>query len=147
MISLKWDIKLDSAVDKTWFCFKPKIVTLRLKFCPEQFLIFFLMSSNNFYADLSPQDATLLPDIVEIGPLPSFIWEDEESHYAFYILTRLGLRYECSSSSKIQVCPVIWVSLVLCYLLCWIDCYFSIIYILLSTTTINGLRSVKRIFL
>ena len=73
MISLKWDIKLDSAVDKTWFCFKPKIVTLRLKFCPEQFLIFFLMSSNDFYADLSPQDSTLLPDIVEIGPLPSFI--------------------------------------------------------------------------
>ncbi|XP_030951865.1 uncharacterized protein LOC115975283 isoform X2 [Quercus lobata] len=57
----------------------------------------------NFYADLSPQDSTLLHDIVEIGPLPSFSREDEETHYAFYILTRLGLRYECSSSSKIQV--------------------------------------------
>lgn len=129
MISLKWDIKLESAVDKTVLCFKPKIVMLMLKFSPEQFLIFFLMSSKNFYADLSPQDSTLLHDIVEIGPLPSFSREDEETHYAFYILTRLGLRYECSSSSKIQVCIVIWVSLALCYLLRWIDCYFSIIYI------------------
>ena len=107
MISLKWDIKLESAVDKTVLCFKPKIVMLMLKFSPEQFLIFFLMSSKNFYADLSPQDSTLLHDIVEIGPLPSFSREDEETHYAFYILTRLGLRYECSSSSKIQVCIVI----------------------------------------
>lgn len=28
-------------------------------------------------------------------------------HYAFYILTQQGLRYECSSSSKIQVCQSI----------------------------------------
>ncbi|KAM4123158.1 hypothetical protein ACB094_01G139100 [Castanea mollissima] len=61
-------------------------------------LFFYLLST-----DLSPQDSTLLPDIVEIGPLPSFTREDEETHYAFYILTHLGLRYECSSSSKIQV--------------------------------------------
>jgi hypothetical protein len=61
------------------------------------------MSSKNFYADLSPQDSTLLPDIVEIGPLPSFTREDEETRYAFYILTRQGLRFECSSISKIQV--------------------------------------------
>nr|XP_023890905.1 uncharacterized protein LOC112002969 isoform X3 [Quercus suber] len=61
-------------------------------------LFFYLLST-----DLSPQDSTLLLDIVEIGPLPSFKREDEETHYAFYILTRLGLRYECSSSSKIQV--------------------------------------------
>jgi hypothetical protein len=61
-------------------------------------LFFYLLST-----DLSPQDSTLLPDIVEIGPLPSFTREDEETRYAFYILTRQGLRFECSSISKIQV--------------------------------------------
>ncbi|GMY30541.1 Rho GTPase activating protein [Fagus crenata] len=61
-------------------------------------LFFYLLST-----DLSPQDSTLLPDIVEIGPLPSFKREDEETRYAFYILTRQGLRFECSSISKIQV--------------------------------------------
>ncbi|XP_020230067.1 uncharacterized protein LOC109810881 isoform X2 [Cajanus cajan] len=53
--------------------------------------------------DLSPQDSTLLSDIVEVEQLPSFKREDDEMRYAFYILTRHGLRYECSSSSKIQV--------------------------------------------
>ncbi|OIV94937.1 hypothetical protein TanjilG_22134 [Lupinus angustifolius] len=53
--------------------------------------------------DLSPQDSTLLSDIVEVDRLPSFKREDGEMWYAFYILTRHGLRYECSSSSKIQV--------------------------------------------
>ncbi|KAK7253085.1 hypothetical protein RIF29_37507 [Crotalaria pallida] len=53
--------------------------------------------------DLSPQDSTLLTDIVEVDRLPSFKREDNEKWYAFYILTRQGLRYECSSSSKIQV--------------------------------------------
>ncbi|KAB1215483.1 hypothetical protein CJ030_MR4G002304 [Morella rubra] len=52
---------------------------------------------------LSPQDSTLLSDIVEVGPLPTLKREDEETRYAFYILTRQGLRYECSSISKIQV--------------------------------------------
>lgn len=61
------------------------------------------MGSKNF-ADLSPQDSTLLSDITEVGPLPSFIREDEGTRYAFYILTRQGLRYECSSASNIQVC-------------------------------------------
>lgn len=55
-----------------------------------------------FSTDLSPQDSTLLSDIVEIGPLPSFTRDDEGTQYAFYILTRQGLRYECSSVSKIQ---------------------------------------------
>lgn len=55
-------------------------------------------------ADLSPHDSTLLSDIVEIDQLPSFKREDDETRHAFYILTRHGLRYECSSSSKIQVC-------------------------------------------
>ena len=55
------------------------------------------------YADLSPQDSTLLSDIVELGPLPSFTREDDEIRYSFYILTRHGLRYECSSISEIQV--------------------------------------------
>lgn len=53
--------------------------------------------------DLSPQDSTLLSDIVEVGTLPSFIQEDEQIRYSFYILTSHGLRYECSSISKIQV--------------------------------------------
>ncbi|KAI4326822.1 hypothetical protein L6164_019352 [Bauhinia variegata] len=53
--------------------------------------------------DLSPQDSTLLSDIVEVRRLASFKREDDEIQYAFYILTRQGLRYECSSNSKIQV--------------------------------------------
>ncbi|KAK4435480.1 hypothetical protein Salat_0711400 [Sesamum alatum] len=53
--------------------------------------------------DLSPQDSTLLSDVVEVGPLPCLTQEDEETRYCFYILTRHGLRYECSSTSKIQV--------------------------------------------
>lgn len=53
--------------------------------------------------DLSPHDSTLLSDIVEVNQLPSFKREDGEMRYAFRILTRHGLRYECSSSSKIQV--------------------------------------------
>ncbi|XP_027339986.1 nucleoside diphosphate kinase III, chloroplastic/mitochondrial-like isoform X1 [Abrus precatorius] len=53
--------------------------------------------------DLSPQDSTLLSDIVEVGKLPCLKREDNEIQHAFYILTRHGLRYECSSSSKIQV--------------------------------------------
>ncbi|XP_062146761.1 uncharacterized protein LOC133854542 [Alnus glutinosa] len=61
-------------------------------------IFFYLLST-----DLSPQDSTLLSDIVEIGPLPSFTREDEGTRYAFYVLTRQGLRYECSSISKTQV--------------------------------------------
>ncbi|GAB2222144.1 hypothetical protein Drorol1_Dr00013346 [Drosera rotundifolia] len=53
--------------------------------------------------DLSPQDSTLLADIVEVGALPDLVREDEEIRYCFYILTRFGLRYECSSISKVQV--------------------------------------------
>ncbi|KAK3429446.1 hypothetical protein EUGRSUZ_E00870 [Eucalyptus grandis] len=52
--------------------------------------------------DLSPQDSALLSDIVEVDSLPCFIRE-EDTQYSFYILTRQGLRYECSSASKIQV--------------------------------------------
>ncbi|KAL8266694.1 hypothetical protein R6Q59_004038 [Mikania micrantha] len=53
--------------------------------------------------DLSPQDSTLLSDITEVGPMPRVTQEDGETRYYFYIVTRLGLRYECSSTSKIQV--------------------------------------------
>lgn len=53
--------------------------------------------------DLSPQDSTLLSDVVEVGRLPSFTREDGESRHNFYILTCHGLRYECSSVSKIQI--------------------------------------------
>nr|XP_011463989.1 PREDICTED: uncharacterized protein LOC101315338 isoform X2 [Fragaria vesca subsp. vesca] len=61
-------------------------------------MFFYLLST-----DISPQDSTLLSDIVEIGPLPSFTRDDEGTRYAFYILTRQGLRYECSSVSEIQL--------------------------------------------
>ncbi|KAI5655331.1 hypothetical protein M9H77_32518 [Catharanthus roseus] len=53
--------------------------------------------------DLSPQDSTLLSDVTEVGPLPNITREDDETRYCFYILTRHGLRYECSSASKLQV--------------------------------------------
>ncbi|VVB11896.1 unnamed protein product [Arabis nemorensis] len=61
-------------------------------------LFFYLLST-----DLSPQDSTLLADIVEVGSLPSYTREFDETHHCFYILTRQGLRFECSSSSKTQV--------------------------------------------
>ncbi|CAI8619576.1 unnamed protein product [Vicia faba] len=53
--------------------------------------------------DISPQDSTLLSDILEVGRLPSFKHENDDIQYAFYILTRHGYRYECSSNSIIQV--------------------------------------------
>ena len=56
-----------------------------------------------YYADLGPQDSTLLSDVVEVGSLPSFMREDEGTQYSFYILTHQGLRYEFSHVSKIQV--------------------------------------------
>lgn len=52
---------------------------------------------------MSPQDSTMLSDIVEVGPLPCLTREGEEAQHCFYILTRQGLRYECSSASRIQV--------------------------------------------
>ncbi|XP_042486006.1 uncharacterized protein LOC122066241 isoform X2 [Macadamia integrifolia] len=61
-------------------------------------IFFYLLST-----DLSPQDSTLLSDIVEVGPLPSFVQEDEQTRYSFYILTCHGLKYECASLSEIQV--------------------------------------------
>uniref|UniRef100_A0A1J3K2P9 PH domain-containing protein n=2 Tax=Noccaea caerulescens TaxID=107243 RepID=A0A1J3K2P9_NOCCA len=61
-------------------------------------LFFYLLST-----DLSPQDSTLVADIVEVGSLPSYTREFDETHHCFYILTRQGLRFECSSTSKTQV--------------------------------------------
>ena len=55
------------------------------------------------FTDLSPQDSTLLSDVVEVGRLPNLTREDEEIRYCFYILTRHGLRYECSTASDVQV--------------------------------------------
>lgn len=60
--------------------------------------VFFYLQST----DLSPHDTTLLADVVEIGRLPSFS-RDEQTHYAFFILTSHGLRFECSTSSEVQV--------------------------------------------
>lgn len=53
--------------------------------------------------DLSPQESTLLCDIVEVGRLPNFVPEDGKTRHAFYMLTRQGLRFECSSNCEIQV--------------------------------------------
>ncbi|PHU28145.1 Nucleoside diphosphate kinase III, chloroplastic/mitochondrial [Capsicum chinense] len=53
--------------------------------------------------DLSPQDSTLLSDVVEVGAMPCLMRDDGDTRYCFFISTRHGLRYECSSSSKIQV--------------------------------------------
>ncbi|XP_027361984.1 uncharacterized protein LOC113869724 [Abrus precatorius] len=75
--------------------------------------------------DLSPHDSVLLSDIVEVDQLPSFKREDDDMRYAFYILTRHGLRYECSSSSKIQVDS--WLSTLQC------DCKLES-----DTSTANG---------
>ncbi|CAN0840321.1 hypothetical protein LINGRAHAP2_LOCUS2796, partial [Linum grandiflorum] len=61
-------------------------------------LFFYLLST-----DLSPQDSTLLSDVVEVGSLPDSIREHDGIQYAFCVLTRQGLRYECSSASKVQV--------------------------------------------
>lgn len=79
----------DSDVDD-WV---PRFVVLQ-----EECIFTYLLCS-----DLSPQDTTPLSDIVEVGLLPSFKREDDERQHAFFILSRLGFRYECSSSSKIQV--------------------------------------------
>lgn len=61
--------------------------------------IYFYLTST----ELSPQDSTLLSDVTEVGPLPSIIQEDGQTRYLFYVLTRLGLRFECWSHSQIQV--------------------------------------------
>lgn len=61
-------------------------------------IYFYLLST-----DLSPQDSTLLSDVTEVGPLPSITEEDGQTRYLFYVLTRLGLRFECWNHSQIQV--------------------------------------------
>ncbi|XWS61605.1 hypothetical protein CRYUN_Cryun07bG0140500 [Craigia yunnanensis] len=66
-----------------------------------------IYSPQLYYTDLGPQDSTLLSDVVEVGSLPSFMRGDEGMQYSFYILTCLGLRYECSHVSKIQSCAVL----------------------------------------
>lgn len=76
----------------------PSYVTPSLKLRPCK-----LFELESILADLSPQDSTFLSDVVEVGPLPCLSREDDETRYCFYILTRHGLRYECSSPSKIQV--------------------------------------------
>ncbi|KAL4570666.1 hypothetical protein LXL04_026326 [Taraxacum kok-saghyz] len=53
--------------------------------------------------DLSPQDSCLLSDVVEVGSMPRVTSEEGETRYYFYIITKYGLRYECSSTSRIQV--------------------------------------------
>ncbi|GKA08933.1 pleckstrin homology domain-containing protein [Tanacetum coccineum] len=67
------------------------------------FTMVHLADQPNTTADLSPQDSTLLSDVVELGPMPCVTQEDGEVRHYFYILTRYGLRYECSGTSKVQV--------------------------------------------
>uniref|UniRef100_A0A0D9WKL8 Nucleoside diphosphate kinase n=1 Tax=Leersia perrieri TaxID=77586 RepID=A0A0D9WKL8_9ORYZ len=54
-------------------------------------------------SDLSPQESTMLGDVVEVGHLPNFVPEDGKTRYALYIMTRQGLKFECSSMCEIQV--------------------------------------------
>ncbi|KAG6781179.1 hypothetical protein POTOM_014068 [Populus tomentosa] len=61
-------------------------------------IFFYLLST-----DLSPQDSTLLSDIVEVGSLPSHTRESDQTWHSLYILTHQGLRYECSSISEVQI--------------------------------------------
>ncbi|KAH9606141.1 hypothetical protein KSS87_006877 [Heliosperma pusillum] len=61
--------------------------------------LFFYLSST----DLSPLDSTLLSDVIEVDQLPSLVRENEDIWHCFYIVTRHGLRIECSSVSQIQV--------------------------------------------
>nr|CAB3460520.1 unnamed protein product [Digitaria exilis] len=81
---------LDDADVDDWL---PRFVVLQ-----GQCVYYYLKST-----DLSPQESTLLRDIVEVGQLPNFVPEDEKTRYAFYMLTHQGLKFECSSTSKIQV--------------------------------------------
>ncbi|KAF0927871.1 hypothetical protein E2562_036794 [Oryza meyeriana var. granulata] len=81
---------LDDADVDDWL---PRFVVLQ-----GQCLYYYLKST-----DLSPQESTLLCDIVEVGQLPNFVPEDEKTRYAFYIMTSQGLKFECSSMSEIQV--------------------------------------------
>uniref|UniRef100_A0A0E0DVA4 PH domain-containing protein n=1 Tax=Oryza meridionalis TaxID=40149 RepID=A0A0E0DVA4_9ORYZ len=81
---------LDDADVDDWL---PRFVVLQ-----GQCVYYYLKST-----DLSPQESTLLCDIVEVGQLPNFVPEDEKTRYAFYIMTSQGLKFECSSMSEIQV--------------------------------------------
>ncbi|EMS63054.1 Nucleoside diphosphate kinase IV, chloroplastic/mitochondrial [Triticum urartu] len=81
---------IDDADVDDWL---PRFVVLQ-----GQCLYYYLKST-----DLSPQESTLLRDVVEVGQLPNFVPEDGKTRYAFFILTRQGLRFECSSSCEIQV--------------------------------------------
>ncbi|KAG8069052.1 hypothetical protein GUJ93_ZPchr0005g15783 [Zizania palustris] len=85
---------LDDAEVDDWL---PRFVVLQ-----GQCIYYYLKST-----DLSPQESTLLCDIVEVGQLPDFVPEDEKTRYSFYIMTRQGLKFECSSMSEIQV--VSWI--------------------------------------
>ena len=107
------------------------LVVLQLLFSPSCFQILLKLQSDfviwiciqiladqkEIYADLSPQDSTLLSDIVEVGSLPSLARESDETWHSFYILTRQGLRYECSSISEVQVIPLLFVHFIVFYFL------------------------------
>lgn len=81
---------LDDADVDDWL---PRFVVLQ-----GQCVYYYLKST-----DLSPQESTMLSDVIEVGHLPNFVPEDEKTRYAFYLLTRQGLKFECSSTSEIQV--------------------------------------------
>ncbi|XP_051222422.2 uncharacterized protein [Lolium perenne] len=81
---------IDDAEVDDWL---PRFVVLQ-----GQCIYYYLKST-----DLSPLESTMLRDVVDVGELPNFVPEDGKTRHAFYILTRAGLRFECSSNCEIQV--------------------------------------------
>ncbi|KAJ6943650.1 hypothetical protein NC652_009186 [Populus alba x Populus x berolinensis] len=104
LMILMWMIgflALLSLMDRNWFPFSLPNVTHAFSHVwvfRAPVMIYVSKSAN-----LSPQDSTLLSDIVEVGSLPSLTRESDQTWHSFYILTRQGLRYECSSISEVQV--------------------------------------------
>lgn len=61
-------------------------------------------------ADLRPQGAILLSEIIDIGPIPGHLHhqQDELEWFGFHITTCEGLRLECSTPLKLQM--ELWLS-------------------------------------
>eukprot|EP01018_Ginkgo_biloba_P024504 Gb_17917 [translate_table: standard] len=62
--------------------------------------VFFYLRST----DISPQDSILLEEIVDAGPMPTQRQDDgDQCWFSFYITSCHGLRFECSTTYKLQV--------------------------------------------
>lgn len=57
-------------------------------------------------ADLRPEGAIVFSDIVETGQISGKIQHDKEDStwFGFHVTTCDGLRLECATSIKLQVC-------------------------------------------